>query len=123
MPHRYRGAPLKLCLVGDFYLVLCLSKLSELVTVAKTAMSLAIAQAGLHCIGPNASEPVGLARPWVPASPPYHCTKFGQLTAKKNRRMVLPFHAGKLGVCANFRDVPFHILTTERSASHVHQCR
>ena len=33
--------------------------------------------------------------------------------------MVLPFHAGKLGVCASFRDVPFHILTTERSASHV----
>jgi len=36
MPHRCRGAPLKLCLVGDFYLVLRLGKLSELLTVAKS---------------------------------------------------------------------------------------
>jgi hypothetical protein len=33
--------------------------------------------------------------------------KFWQLTEKKNRRMVLPFRAGKLGGCAIFRDVPF----------------
>jgi hypothetical protein len=33
--------------------------------------------------------------------------EFWQLTKKKNRRMVLPFHAGKLGSCASFRDVPF----------------
>jgi hypothetical protein len=31
-------APLKLCLVGDFYLVLRLGKLSELVTVAKSRL-------------------------------------------------------------------------------------
>jgi hypothetical protein len=36
MPHRCRGASLKLCLVGDFYLVLRLAKLSELLTVVKS---------------------------------------------------------------------------------------
>jgi hypothetical protein len=36
--------------------------------------------------------------------------KFWQLTEKKNRRMVLPFRAGKLGSCASFRDVPFRFL-------------
>src|SRR5947207_15184210 len=36
MPHRCRGAPLKLCLVGDFYLVLRLGELNELVAVAKS---------------------------------------------------------------------------------------
>src|ERR1700687_1144378 len=39
MPHRYRGAPLKLsCLVGDCYLVLRLGELNELVTVAKSRL-------------------------------------------------------------------------------------
>ena len=33
VPHRCRGAPLKLCLAGDFYLVLRLGKLNDLVTV------------------------------------------------------------------------------------------